>query len=197
MDRGDESGAEEDSDSSTDDEHTWTQEVKKKHRCACSKSYNCTVRRKKNVKCKSEDVIITSAIEVIKFSHLPGLCGAKSRDSLDYSLDGVNFLSVHLFVTETCSSHKDLQLFRELQREKIFKKRQEELEAKLQPKFLELEKVPTKRSAETLEEKIKRKFKNKSLGDRLAAEQERSVIENFSSAKLKLNWCTRFLSNPI
>ena len=56
------------------------------------------------------------------------------------------------------------------------KKRQEELEGKLQPKFFELEKVPTKKSAETLEEKMKRKFKRKSLGDRLAAEQERSVI---------------------
>ena len=53
----------------------------------------------------------------------------------------------------------------------------------MQPKFIELEKAPTKKSMETAEEKMKRKFKKKSLGDRLAAEQERSVIGSFSYKK--------------
>ena len=56
------------------------------------------------------------------------------------------------------------------------KRRREYLEGKLQPKFIELEGVPGsggRKQEESAEEKRKRKFKKKSLGDRLVAEEER------------------------
>ena len=58
------------------------------------------------------------------------------------------------------------------------KKRWEDFEANLQPKFIELEGSGSgsgsgKKAKESEEEKLKRKFKKKSLGDRLVAEQER------------------------
>ena len=51
---GEESGTEEDSDSSTDDEHTWTHEVKKKHRCARSKSKIMITQSEGENRCKVE-----------------------------------------------------------------------------------------------------------------------------------------------
>ena len=146
---------EQDTDSS-DDEHTWTQQVKKKHRYAkVKKKHRYTKIKRKH---RYTKVMTKHRYTKIKRKHR----------YTKVKRDTNKFLSQRAFC-----------YFREVQRELKMKRREEELQKQLDPKFYALDEAPSggknTSKRETTEEKLKRKFKKKSLGDRLAAEQDRWV----------------------